>query len=317
MNKKWWVLLSIVVVVAGLYFAASAYFANIVIAAPTRTLDESLASSEWGSKDALLDEFSMPEPEDVSIDAGDVTLSGWYFDNPAQGECAVLFLHGYTGTRTHGLWYTPLFWERGCDLLTYDARGHGDSDEAFHSYGYFEKQDAVAAFDWLANRTQLAPEQIGVIGVSYGAATALQAAPLLPDACFLLADSPYRSLDAILAHQGSDQFGEWVRAFLPGGYVVINLRAGYLASDVAPEDAIADAQTPTFIVHSQQDTFTPPDHSQAIYDNANPDLTTLHLLDWGSPHAAMIAEYPERYADLFDAFVDAYDLTCMTESTGR
>lgn len=319
MRKRWWILIAVVALLVVAYFAVGAYFADIVIATPTRSLAEALADSSWGSEAALLADFGLPEPRDVSIDAGDVTLSGWYFENEADADCAVLFLHGYTGTRMHAVSYTPLFWERGCDLLAYDARGHGDSSDAYHSYGFFEKQDGMAAYNWLVNETGLDSSEIGVIGVSYGAATALQMLPLLPDVAFVAADSPYSTMNDILLHQASEQFGDWAKAFVPAGGVVMNLRAAFQMGDVAPEKAIAESadDTPVLLVHSLQDAFTPAEQSQAIYDNANTSTTQLQLLDWGSPHAAMIRDDPDAYRALFVNFLQTYGVEFGEATGGR
>ncbi|MCO5183727.1 MAG: alpha/beta fold hydrolase [Anaerolineae bacterium] len=319
MRKRWWILLTVVVVVVVIYFAVGAYFANIVINTPTRSLDEALSESDWGSEAALLTDFGLPEPQDVSIDAGDVTLAGWYFENEADADCAVLFLHGYTGTRIHAVSYTPLFWERGCDLLAYDARGHGDSSDAYHSYGYFEKQDGMAAYNWLVEETGLDSSAMGVIGVSYGAATALQMLPLLPDVAFVVADSPYSTMNDILVYQAGEQFGDWAKAFVPAGGVVMNLRAAFQMGDVAPEEAVRETtnDVPVLLVHSLQDEFTPAVQSQAIYDNADKTTTQLQLLDWGSPHAAMIVDDPEAYKALFDNFMQTYGIEFGQETSGR
>jgi pimeloyl-ACP methyl ester carboxylesterase len=193
-------------------------------------------------------------------------------------------------------------------LLAYDARGHGDSTDAYHSYGYFEKQDGMAAYEWLANRTGLEPADIGIIGVSYGAATALQMLPLLPDVAFVSADSPYSSMNDILLYQAGEQFGDWAKPFVPAGGVIMNLRAAFQMSDVSAEKAVeaADNDIPVLLVHSLQDEFTPATQSQAIYDHADKTTTQLQLLDWGSSHAAMISDDPAAYKVLFDAFLAQY-----------
>ncbi|NJN54513.1 MAG: alpha/beta hydrolase [Anaerolineae bacterium] len=144
-------------------------------------------------------------------------------------------LHGYGGTRYSALQYAPLFWERGCDLLAYDARGHGESSAAFHTYGYYEKQDAVAAYEWLRSRSDLEPGQVGLAGVSYGAATSLQAVPLLPEAAFVLADSSYENLQTIVSKQGVDQFGNWTKLFVPTAFVFASQRADFDVHAVSPE----------------------------------------------------------------------------------
>ena len=77
-----------------------------------------------------------------------------------------MFLNGFHGTRYRARSWAPIFWDRGCDILAYDHRGHGDSTPAFHTYGYHEKEDAVAALDWFADRFWLDRSQICSFGVS-------------------------------------------------------------------------------------------------------------------------------------------------------
>ena len=121
-------------------------------------------------------EFALPEPENVTIRGEGVDLASWYFDNPRDAGCAVVMLHGFSGSKAEVLAATPIFWRRGCDLLLYDARGHGDSDRALLSFGAHEREDLLRAIEWLTAKTDLPRSKIGLIGWSYGAATAIQAA---------------------------------------------------------------------------------------------------------------------------------------------
>ena len=116
--------------------------------------------------------------------------------------------------------WAPLFWERGCDILAYDHRGHGDSSDAFHTYGFYEKQDALVALDWFGQRAGLEQSQIGVFGVSYGAATALQLAPLAPDLAFVAADSAYSEMEEIVGYQARQLFPGLAPLVLPGALAV-------------------------------------------------------------------------------------------------
>ncbi|NKQ34810.1 MAG: alpha/beta fold hydrolase [Chloroflexi bacterium] len=289
------------VIVGGLlllvYWGGSYYFSDILIDSETATLAESQARLE----DVGLPD--LPAPEDVTIDADEVTLSGFFYDNERGGECAVMILHGYTSTRYGSLLYAPLFWDRGCDVLVYDARGHGDSSDAYHTYGYHEKEDGLAAYEWLQEKTGLEPEQIGLAGVSYGAATALQMLPLTPEAAFVLADSPYQDLRTIVNYQGPKQFGAWVKLFIPGATIISEIRANFKVAEVSPKNAIQDTAVPVLLIHSTTDTFTPPSNSETIYANSNPEITELHLNEWGSAHARDIITDYEAYARIVDAFL--------------
>ena len=132
----------------------------------------------------------------------------------------MVMLHGFSGSRQELLGATPLYWNLGCDLLMYDARGHGDSSPSLLTYGAHEKDDLARAVDWLATKTSLPHKKIGLAGWSYGAATALQAAADIPDLGLVVTDSSYSSLGDIARAQGRSQFGDWTKYFVPGALLV-------------------------------------------------------------------------------------------------
>lgn len=297
-----WVLIGITAVVLGLYAGASWYFANILIDSPTQTLED--GSARAADADIVLDAYGEPEP--VSVQNGDVTLAGEFYDNPLDGDCGVLMLHGYTGTRYGTMQYAPLFWDRGCDLLIYDARGHGESSAAFHTYGFHERDDAVAVYDYFSERAGLTPEQIGLVGISYGAGTSLQAAPLLPDAAFILADAPYADLPTIAEYQGVQQYGDWIGMMFPGAYFFAELRADFDAQSTSAAAGAAEAEMPLLIVHSQEDEFTPAYNSEAIYDVSDPSKTVLAITEWGAAHGRSILEDYDAYEQIVDEFLATY-----------
>ena len=298
MRSKLWVVLAVLIVLLlAAYLTAGWYFSEILLNMPTETIAEARAEGDTPAS------VGLPEPEEVRIDAGDVTLAGWYFDNPADAGCGLLFLHGFTGTRYHALNWAPLFWERGCDILAYDHRGHGDSTPAFHTYGFYEKQDALVVLNWFGERAGLEPSQIGVFGVSYGAATALQMAPLVPELAFVGADSAYSEMEEIVGYQARQMFPTLAPLLLPGALAIAELRADFDVQAVAPERTVADAQMPILLIHSLTDEYTFSTHSEDIYANSDPSRTVLHLTDWGAPHARDILTDYDAYRQLVNDFL--------------
>ena len=82
--------------------------------------------------------------ESVSFLADDgVRLSGWM----AIGDSgkAVILLHGYTGDRTAMLPQAKMLFDEGFTVLLFDFRHRGESEGDFVSFGYYEKQDVLAA----------------------------------------------------------------------------------------------------------------------------------------------------------------------------
>jgi pimeloyl-ACP methyl ester carboxylesterase len=286
------------VVVIG-YAALSWEFADRLIGGQFLPPDEQADFAEYG----------LPKPEAVTITNDDIKLSAWYFANPDTAGCAVVVTHGFSGNKAQMLGPgSKLFFERGCDLLVYDLRGHGASSPGLLTYGYFDKDDQIAVIDWLMARTGLPDERIGLWGVSYGAATSIQTAAARPGLAFVIADASYSSLPDIAAVQADKQIGVWARAFIPGALAVAGWRAGFDPSEASPKDAIRGLEAPVLLIHSTTDGFTPSSHSQAIFANADPDRTRLILTKYGAPHGESFWTAPEEYTGYVDAFLEDFGL---------
>lgn len=300
MKKALAIIAVLLAVLAAVYLAGSWYFSGIIVKFQAQSLEEQRA--EHGNPA----DYGLPAPEEVTIPADGVTLAGWYFDNPAGGDCGAILLHGHTGSRYGMLEYAPLFWPKGCDLLLYDHRFHGASTGDYGTYGYYEKLDALATVDWFEQRTGLQPGQIGLLGESYGAATALQAAPSIPELAFVAADSSYEDLQTIIGDQGAQRFGGWTRLFVPGALALSGLRANFAPSQVSPLLAAPQIAAPVFLSHSATDQYTLPRHSQDIAAQLPAALCQrLHLTDWGSEHAASIKDDFAAYQAQFEEFLAA------------
>jgi uncharacterized protein len=253
-------------------------------------------------------DVGLPQPEVVSLPGDGVTLAGWYFANPrgAGAGCAVVMLHGFSGSKEEVLAPSPIFWDRGCDLLLYDARGHGHSSRALLTYGAHERQDLRLAVEWLSRRSGLPLAKIGLIGWSYGAATSIQAASELDDLAFVIADSSYSSLGDIAREQAESQFGSWAKLFVPGALLVSGLRAGFDPRAAAPEAAIRDVLAPVLLIHSRQDAFTPAEHSELIFAASDPARTRLVIPDWEAPHAHSFTNDRVAYTAIVDDFLTTF-----------
>ena len=102
---------------------------------------------------------------------------------PAGGWPAVMLLHGLGGNRNAGsplgmslnsLAETQLV-TQGYAVLTFDARGHGQSEGLVSIDGPREIQDVRELFNWLASQPGINPQRIGAFGYSYGGGAILRA----------------------------------------------------------------------------------------------------------------------------------------------
>lgn len=89
---------------------------------------------------------------------------------PNGGAPGMLFVHGWGGNRDHYIEEARALAALGCVCLTFDLRGHAET-EALHDTVTREDnmRDVMAAYDALAARPRVERSWIGVVGSSYGA----------------------------------------------------------------------------------------------------------------------------------------------------
>jgi pimeloyl-ACP methyl ester carboxylesterase len=120
-----------------------------------------------------------PDPEPFEVARGGVVLRG---ETAGEGP-PVLLLHGLTATRRYVVHGSRALERAGRRVISYDARGHGESSPApADAYDYDELvRDAVAVMD------ALGVEPAAVAGQSMGSATAVGLALAHPERVAALA----------------------------------------------------------------------------------------------------------------------------------
>ena len=284
------------------YFAIAWYVSGVFIDFSARSLEQDRVRHHITSPA----DFGLPEPEPVSVKSDGVTLAGWMFRNPSDKRCGVVVSHGHINTRYGSLPYATLFYRRGCHILVYDIRHHGDSKAEYGTYGYYERHDLVKLVDHFAAATGLARREIGLYGVSLGGSVSLQAAALMPDIGFVGADAPYADIRDIARVRGDAMYGALNSLLLPTVFWIAEWRSG---ADFEQASAKRDAPriaAPVFLLHSSTDSYTPPRHSREIYDAVEHERKELHMTTWGEDHTASLKTNPDGYRSFIYGFLDRY-----------
>ena len=288
-----------------IYVAVTYVISGMVLDTPQRSLAASydIARDRWRlNLDSI--EALLPPREEVSFPsaAGDLTLRGWLYRRDTT-RCAVIFAHGYGDNRVSMLKYTPYFNRCGCDLLLYDHRGFGESDEAYASGGVLEAQDLLTAHRYVVDRTGLSADKIGWVGESWGAATTLLAAAAGVTPAFVVAESPFSDWEAAITERGRRDYGPLLSLLTPGTFAWVGYRNGLDLEEASPLRSAARITTPVLLIHSRQDTLTAPQQSDRIAEMVTADLLTYRPLDWGAWHAHNVVWRPEEFARMLDTFV--------------
>jgi pimeloyl-ACP methyl ester carboxylesterase len=140
---------------------------------------------------------------------------------PAGGWPAIVFLHGLAGERTsmNALAEATGFVGQDYAVLTFDARGHGQSGGLVTIDGPREIADTRAVHAWLAARPDVADARIGAWGISYGGGAIFNS---------FVAGVPWGAVVTV------ETWTDLYAALMPQGLVKSGLVAGLLGS--IPED---------------------------------------------------------------------------------
>lgn len=103
---------------------------------------------------------------DIAVDGGHIAGT---LVTPATLVPGVLFVHGWGGSQEQYLARAREVAALGCVCLTFDLRGHGDTQPRQTTVSREENlRDVLAAYDRLAAAPHVDPQAIAVVGSSYG-----------------------------------------------------------------------------------------------------------------------------------------------------
>ncbi|HEU4964398.1 MAG TPA: alpha/beta fold hydrolase, partial [Bacilli bacterium] len=137
--------------------------------------------------------------DDVTFTSRDGTkLRGWWLPGGDE-QRVVVMAHGFRGNREGepALPTAQALVAQGISVLLFDFRNSGESDGEMTTVGLFEKEDLLAAIDYVEGAGH-GGQGIGLLGFSMGAATALMAAADAPEVQAVVADSPFSDLQTYL-----------------------------------------------------------------------------------------------------------------------
>lgn len=247
-----------------------------------------------------IEQGRLNEPEFASWDKQEITLqspfgytlSASYFPQPGSNK-TIIMVHGIYYTRLGMVKYIPIFRRRGWNILIYDQRYFGRSGGSNTTYGYYEKHDLKAAFDWA--KSQIALEGvIGSMGESLGAVTSLQHAAIDPRPAFVIADSGFTNLRDEFEFRLKTDYNLPPFPILNIGDWWIRMLAGFRYADVSPERDVAHLEMPVLFIHGLADDEVPPSHSQRLFDAKQHGVRRLFFMP-EAVHVHSVTTDPAAY----------------------
>jgi hypothetical protein len=209
-------------------------------------------------------DFSYHEVAFPSRGERPVCLRGWFFPLEKPNG-TVIACHGVAGNRADILPIVLLLLQADFQVLTFDFRGHGESDGHTVTYGEREREDVLGAWDYVLSRHDVDRERIFGFGVSMGAASLLLALPDLPDLKAAVADSSFSDLEKMI---------RWQYRYLPGPAaeplaflteVFGWIETGRWASRSSPLRAIEKVSIPLLFFHGGRDRVIPSSSTEELH----------------------------------------------------
>lgn len=227
-------------------------------------------------------------------------LHGFLMQQPEPCDQYVIVTHGYSSNRWESLPYANVFYELGYNVYLYDIRHHGDNEKSFCSMGYYEHMDIIAIAEELRRRfgNQI---EIGLCGVSLGAASSIWSLRLWQGFSFCVADCGFCDLKLLMKELSRKWF------HLPGLFVYPVAAVGvcmyhFNLLQVKPVEALSvNRTTPVMFIHGSADDFILPEHSKRFYEAAQ-GYKELHLIE-GAQHAESVLKAPEQYKAFVEGFL--------------
>jgi len=235
--------------------------------------------------------------EDFTVAAADgIPLRGWKARPPAPNGDWVLLFHGVSDNRTGNIGHAEFLLRHGYSLVMMDSRAHGESGGDMATYGWKERHDTVAITDALYAGEKV--RHLYALGVSMGAAIALQSAAIEPRIEAVAAEAPFANLREVsYDYAGLDispLLGKTL--FRPASMAAmhsVEKEGGFKPDDVSPEKAVAARPFPVLLICGTRDHRIPCRHSERIY-RAAAGPKELWIVK-GAGHAAALGQSPAEY----------------------
>jgi len=258
---------------------------------------------EWAQQ--MLDHTGSAK-EDFIVRASDaVELRGWKIHPPSPTGDWVLLYHGIADNRTGCSGHGEFLLRHGYSLVMMDSRAQGESGGDIATFGWKERYDTVAIADALYATEKV--RHLSALGVSMGAAIALQSAAVEPRIEAVAAEDPFANLREVSYDYAGLFVAPWLgkSLFRPAVSSVmesVEKEGGFKPEDASPEKAVAARPFAVLLICGTRDHRIPCRHAKRI-DAAAIGQKQLWVVE-GAEHAAALgrapAEYESRVINLFE-----------------
>ena len=249
--------------------------------------------SEWIEKNS--DKIQIKNSEGKMLTALEIK-------NEHISHSYIVNCHQYGGSPQSMEEYAKHFYELGFNIILPYMRGHGDSAYKNISFGWQDSADIVNWVDYIAEKDK--KSRIALFGVSMGAnAVTLAASEEMPENVrFVIADSCYISMDALIKEYVKTQtgFSSLVTKTLVSVFSKNKMGVPFKDADTIAK--VREIELPILFINGENDTVVPPLISKKLYENCEAEGVEEVIVENGV-HGNNLQADKETYWANIDAFL--------------
>jgi uncharacterized protein len=247
--------------------------------------------------------FGKLEPISLLTSDG-IKLHAWVqLSLKAPSNRWVVLLHGYRSNRDILQVRRRFFVRRGYHTLLLHFRGHGSSEATRISYGYNERRDVKAAMDFIRSLHPGRPVQIGIDGISMGAAAAAFAVAyesIDPD--WIILESCYDNINQALVNRLETRVSSPLVPIIAMPLEFVGKHIFQLPmDDLKPAKALGKKHCPVLVLSGDSDQVLKTAEVEHLYQGI-PEPKRLVIFP-GADHEDLLVCDPRRYIKAVNDFL--------------
>lgn len=229
-------------------------------------------------------------------------LYGWWVpaNNPNNdNKPTIILIHGWSRNVDRTMSYLKKLHPAGYNLLAFDSRCHGKSDDDKFSSMVKFMEDIRAAIDFSEKMPNVDKNRVGVLGLSIGGAASVYAAAL---------DNRIKSVvtGGAFAHPTKVMEIEFKKRkipYFPFIWIIfkyMEFRIGAKFDDIAPSNNIAKSDANIFLIHGVDDTTVSIEQADKLFEAGNSAKVKLWKVA-GKNHSDF-NHHPEFWGKVLDFY---------------
>lgn len=237
-------------------------------------------------------------PQEISIHTDDdITISAAFL--PGSADRAVILLAGIRGNRKSMISRAEYYSSKGFSVLLPDLRGTGKSEGNKITFGWAERKDLIACYNFLRSQ---GIKKIAAHGCSLGAATITYALPEINDLDFIVLESCYDNLD--------NAFNNRIQKFALPEFVYLPIRfwitqiTSLKPEEMQPATFIRHASSPVLIIAGDAEEQLRLSETEKIFINCPSPEKFLHIFK-GGKHEDFSVRFKEELEQTLDGFLES------------